>query len=170
MKSLLTVILFALSLTVAADASANSCTALLKNGRGYTLDTFNAWGYDRVDACNQARRQCQRAMRNGRHNARNLYCEVAGRHGGGYGQTVTRTCGAELVGPRGRTIQYFQARANGYRGSGVKQQACRKALRKCNRMKNEQGRYRARCLSERGGMSHPPVNPPRRGNGRGGRY
>jgi hypothetical protein len=168
MKSLLTVALFALTLTVSAKAEANSCTALMKNGRGLTVDTFNARGYDRQDACQQAKRQCDRAIYNGRRGGRNLYCEVARNGGGGYGQQVVRRCSSELVGPRGRTIQFFQAQARGQARTGIKQQACRKALRKCNRMKNEQGYYRARCVSQRGGMSNPPVNPPRRG-GRNGR-
>lgn len=162
MKSLLSVILFALTLTVSADVSANSCTALMKNARGNTVDTFNAWGYSRQDACNQATQQCRRAMNNGRHNSRGLRCEVASNHGGGYGR-VTESCSSELVGQRGRTIRYFQAQASGQRGSNVQQQACREALRQCNKVKNEQGYYNARCVSNRAGMSNPPVNPPRRG-------
>jgi hypothetical protein len=172
MKSLMVVVLFALTLTVSAKAEASSCTALMKNGRGLTVDTFNARAYNRQDACQQAKRQCNRAINNGRHSGRRLYCEVANRNGGGYGNQVTKSCSSELVGARGRTIRSFQAQARGQRGSGVKQQACRKALRQCNRVKNEQGRYRARCVSQRGAMSNPPVNPPRRGgrNGSGGRY
>lgn len=177
MKALISVI--ALVITMAgysSEASANNCTALMKNQNGRTVDTFNAWGYDRREACQQAKRQCERAIWNGhRYPGARLRCEIAQR-GGGYGQQVTRRCSTSLIGPRGRTIQYFQAQAHGQRRTGVKQQACRKALRKCNRYKSEYGYYRARCMSTE---INPPVNPPRRGGnrgprgprgGRGGRY
>lgn len=161
MKALISV--FTLVMTMAAfstEAQANrSCTALMQNHRGMTVDTFNAWGYTRGEACQQAKRQCERAIWNGhRQPGARLKCVIPGQHGGGYGQVVTRHCSTSLIGPRGRTIQYFQAHARGQARTGVKRQACRKALRQCNRYKNEYGYYRARCMNNE---INPPVNPPR---------
>lgn len=158
MKALISIM--ALVMTMAAysnDAQARSCTVLMKNQRGLTVNSFNGWGYDRREACRQATRQCERAVWNGNRPGQ-LYCEIA-LNGGGYGHQVTRNCSTQLIGPRGRTIEYFQARATGQVRTGVKQQACRKALRKCNRFKNDYGYYRARCISTE---INPPVNPPRR--------
>ncbi len=147
MKSLFAVILFTLTLTVSASAEASTCSVSLKNGRGFTQDVFSSYGYDRQSACQYAKQDCRRAIRNGYYQGRNHYCEVQGRNGG-YGQQVTKRCSSSMVSPRGRVIQTFSARAQGQRGSGVKKQACRKAMRKCNRVKSEQGRYRASCQSE----------------------
>ena len=65
MKLLLTLVLFTIAFSVSANAQANSCTVLMKNTRGMTVDTFNARGYDRQDACLQARSDCQRSIYNG---------------------------------------------------------------------------------------------------------
>jgi len=162
MKSLFAAILFTLTLTVSASAEASTCSVDVKNGRGNTQDVFTSYGYDRQDACQQAKRDCKRAIRNRYYQGRNHYCEVQGRHGGngGYGQQVTKQCSSSMVGPRGRTIQTFRATAHGQRvqrgprsqggGQHVKRKACQKALRKCNRAKSEQGRFRAQCVSNRG--------------------
>lgn len=167
MKALISVLALVVSMAAfSTEASANNCTALMKNQRGQTVQTFNGWGYDNRDACQQAKRQCERAIFNGnRYPGARLRCEIA-RYGGGYGQQVTRRCSTSLVGMRGRTIQYFQAKARGPLRSGVKTQACRKAFRKCNQFKNQNGYYRARCINSE---INPPVNPPRRGHGHGDR-
>lgn len=168
MKSLFSVALFVLTLTFGANAHAENCTALLKNSNGYTLDTFNAYGYNRVQACNQARQDCQRAMNNGRHSSYGMYCDVPTGNGGygnggygnggygnggygnggygngGYGQTTT--CMATLEDNWGRRIQSFYGRAGGY--GDVRREACRDALRECNRFKTQRGYYNARCTSQ----------------------
>lgn len=171
MKALISVVALVVSMAAfSTEASASSCTVLMKNQRGHTVDTFNSRAYDRRSACQQAKRQCERSIWNGnrRHSSR-LRCQVAQR-GGNYGRQVTKKCSTSLIGKRGRTIQYFQAKAKGQARTGVKAKACRKALRKCNQFKSSNGYYRARCISTE---SNPPVNPPRRGargNGRGGRH
>ena len=43
---------------------------------------------------------------------------------------VKRKCAAEFVG-RSRRKKVFFGKARGFRGTGVKRKACRKALRKC---------------------------------------
>lgn len=167
MKALISVIALVMTMAAySAEAQANSCTVLMKNQRGLTVQTFNSWGYDRRDACQQAKRQCERAIWNGnRHPGARLRCEVA-QYGGGYGQQVTRRCSTQLIGPRGRTIQHFTGRATGQVRTGVKAKACRNALRQCNRYKNQYGYHRARCMSTE---INPPVNPPRRTGPRGPR-
>jgi len=152
MKSLFSVALFVLTLTFGANAHAENCTALLKNSSGYTLDTFNAYGYNRSQACMQAKQDCQRAMNNGRHSGYGMYCDVPNSNGGygnggygngGYGQQTT--CTATLEDNWGRRIQSFYGRAGGY--GDVRREACRDALRECNRFKTQRGYYNARCTS-----------------------
>lgn len=130
------------------------CEFVLKNGRGRTLEYFVGRGYDRREACMRARRKCTRAIDGGYHRARRLYCEKV-THGGGYGRPIVqRSCTASLVGPRGWTQRTFLGRASGPRGTGVKGQACQRAMRQCHTFKRNNGRYRAHCRVEgrRGGL------------------
>lgn len=167
MKSLLTVLALALVVVTSSKAEAAQCSVDLKNGRGMTLDTFRGFGYDRVDACQEARRDCRRAIRAGYYRARYLEC-VEKR------VIVERTCTATLVGRHGRTLDYFTARATGPRGTGVKGEACMKAERKCLRAQDRMGRHgrrgmRGTCIVEgRRGRVNPAPVPPRRGGNRGG--
>lgn len=148
MKKLLLV--FVSSLFFVAGANAAQCTYELKNGRGMTLERFNSWGYDQFDACRDARQDCQRAIRNGRYRARNLRCEEQ-RYSRPQRRMVQRSCTASLVGRYGRTQQSFYGRASGPLGTGVKAEACSRALRQCETFRSRSGRYGARCVSENTG-------------------
>lgn len=55
---------------------------------------------------------------------------------------VKRKCTAEFVG-RSRRKKIFFARAKGFRGTGVKRRACRKAIRKC---RNQYPRRAHKCV------------------------
>lgn len=145
MKVLLTLVAVFFSFMVSAEAQAAGCTVAMKNPRGNVMQTFQANGYDRQLACQRALNRCERAAYQTRRPGR-VRCEIMRRGGSSY-QWVQRQCTVDLRGPRGhRTFQTFWAQASGYRGQGVKREACRKAMRKCNRWKNEQGRYRAQCV------------------------
>lgn len=150
MKSFLSVLAVLVTMTIGtSEAEAASCTMELQNGRGRVLEVFRERGYDRQEACSYARRSCNR-VKNGRYyRAPIQQCVKVGGRGGR--RIVERRCSAEMTGPRGgRTFGYFTARASGQRGSGVKGDACRKAMRKCLRSAERQGRMRAVCTDERG--------------------
>jgi hypothetical protein len=55
---------------------------------------------------------------------------------------VKRKCAAEFVG-RSRRRKVFFAKAVGFRGTGVKRRACRKAIRKC---RNHYPRRAHKCV------------------------
>lgn len=169
MKTILTTMALVLSATFAptSEAEAAQCKVELENGRGRVLEVFRGYGYDRQDACQEARRDCRRTVRSGYYRARIQTCNVVQRR-----QMVQRSCEASLVGPRGRTIEYFLGHATGQVGTGVKADACQKAARKCRRYKERNGRYRAHCEVNRNGRigngngrRHIPTPPPRRRGG-----
>lgn len=143
------------SLFFVAGANAAQCTYDLKNGRGMTLDSFNSWGYDRFDACRDARYECQRAIRNGRYRARYLSCEerVMRRP---HRPMVQRSCTAYLRGPYGGTQRTFLGRASGPQGTGVLAEACSRARRQCETFRTNSRRWGASCVTSQ------------YGNGRGG--
>lgn len=151
MKVFLSVLLLLGMFTVSSEAEARRCVVDLENGRGRVLETFRGFGYDRFEACRDARRQCRRVIRSGYYRARIQNC-VERRVGPGPGRRmVSRSCTARLTGPRGhRTIQTFLGRATGPRGSGVMQQACQRAARQCRVYKRRTGRVRAVCQIDRG--------------------
>jgi len=176
MKVILSVVtLVVMMTTMSSKAQAAQCEVELINGRGMTLEVFRGHGYDRIDACQEATQDCRRVIRSGYYRARVLNCEISRRQ---QNRMVHRSCSAEMVGPRGRTIQSFLAQASGPQGTGVKAQACQRAIRQCNLAKQRAGRIHAVCISENrtgGGYNRPipprrpqpvPV-PPRRGGGRG---
>ena len=175
MKTILSVVtLVVMMVTMSSEAEAAQCKVELKNGRGRLLEVFRGQGYDRYDACQEAKQDCRRVKRSGYYRARILTCEVKqNRHR----RMVQKTCHAVMTGPRGhRTIQTFLGHARGLRGSGGKALACGKALKQCRKAKRRSGRYNAVCRAENGsgryGRSLPPRrNPlpvPRRGGRRGG--
>jgi hypothetical protein len=168
MKTILATLVLTVLATVAtpSNAQAAQCKVELENGRGRILEVFRGYGYDRQDACQDARRDCRRTIRSGYYRARVQTCNVVQRR-----RMVEKSCGASLVGPRGRTIEHFMAYATGRQGSGVKAEACQKAQRQCRRYKERNGRYRAHCESNRNGRigngsgngrGHIPSPPPRR--------
>lgn len=144
---------FALSLlmlgTVSQDAEAARCRAELLTRNGNLIQSFRGQGWDRQEACRMARRQCRQELRYRQNMGRNpyAYCSV-GLGGGGHQQIVQRWCQSYLIGRAGRIRRTFQAQAQGPRGTGVKRMACNKARRKCNRFRNETGRYQAQCRTE----------------------
>jgi hypothetical protein len=177
MKTILSVVaVVAMMVVSTSEAQAAKCRVELQAGNGRVLETFMSRGYDRQDACMEAKRDCRRVKRAGYYRARYQEC-VALRN---QNRRVERSCNAEMTGPRGhRTFGYFTAYATGARGTGVKGEACRKALRKCIRSAERQGRMRAVCTSDNGrsarvrssnGRHRPqPMPPVRTGRGRGGR-
>ncbi len=115
-----------------------SCTfQLVENDYRYgrhhrVISEHHAKGNTEYKACQKAERKCQReASYYGGYNQvscvkKNVYNPGPGR------DYVTRSCSARKVGRRnGRVFNTFYATATGYRGTGVKRQACNKALRKC---------------------------------------
>jgi len=171
MKNLLSVLAVVLMVgTMSSNAEAAQCKVELKNGRGRLLEVFRGRGYDRMDACQDAKRQCRRVKRAGYYRARVQTCEVARR---GSNRIVHRTCRATMTGPRGhRVIQSFLGQASGQRGMGIKGQACQRAMRQCRQAKRRSGRVRAICTDERGNGGYSPApmpRYPRRGGRRGGR-
>lgn len=170
MKTLLMMMALVVAATVSGSAEASTCEVELQNGRGMVLDTFYGYGYDRIDACSEARMDCRRAIRAGYYRGRVLNCVETRPM-----RRVTRSCDSRLVGPRGRTIEYFVGTATGRRGTGVKREACANALRQCHRYQSRTGRYRATCITDRRGgrdirRPHPTPRPrpipPRRGGRR----
>ena len=162
MKKFLVLVLATLSMGASAydygrdyDRGYNrgACEYVLKNGRGMTLERFRGNGYNRQDACMQARRSCTRAINGGYHRARRLYCEEV-RQTRPQRPTVQRSCNASLIGPRGWTQRTFLGRASGPRGTGIQAQACQRAMRQCQTFKRNNGRYRAHCRVDgrRGGL------------------
>ena len=133
--------------SVASEAEAARCQAELRNGRGRLLETFRGFGYDRMEACQDATRQCRRVRKSGYYRARVQTCEIVRPRR----QVARRSCTAHMYGPRGgRIFQSFRANASGPRRTGVKAQACRRALRQCEVAKRRSGRVRAICRAERG--------------------
>ncbi|OUR94194.1 hypothetical protein A9Q84_17990 [Halobacteriovorax marinus] len=191
MKKLLLVLV---TLFAAANASAESCTALLQDndrGSNYTVQRFYNFSWDQESACRESMQECRQEMRERRRWDRfsNLTCHVEGRRGGNNGQcsydlvnrnnrqlesfsrmscrasadacqrelsrrhrrgqnrqarcvkrrgggqsrNVTKSCSVDRLGRNGRFLQTHVANATGARGTGVKAQACRKAVRKCER-------------------------------------
>ena len=174
MKTILTTLALTLmaTLATASNAEAAQCKVELENGRGRILEVFKGYGYDRQDACREAKRDCRRTIRSGYYRARILNCNVVQRR-----RMVQKTCNASLVGPRGRTIEYFLGQATGPQGTGVKAEACQRAAKQCRRYKERTGRYRAHCEVDRNGRygngrigngngrRHIPTPPPRRRGG-----
>ena len=138
MKSFLSVLAITLVTMVASSqAEAAQCRIELENGRGMTLEVFRGHGYDRIDACRDANRQCRRAIQSGYHRARVLRCV----DGNIRRPLPNRTCTVRMTGPMGhRTFGTYIGR-EGRRG----QSACMQALRQCQDDRYRQGRTRARC-------------------------
>jgi hypothetical protein len=157
MKTLLSVLALTIAMMASGKAEAAQCSVELENGRGRILEVFRAYGYDRQDACMEAKRDCRQAIRAGYYRARILNCNVVKPRNR---RMVSKSCSSSLINPRGRTIQVFFGSARGVRGTGVKAKACQKAQRQCRNFKQRNGRYRASCISERGGVR--PLPSPRR--------
>jgi hypothetical protein len=137
-KLLIALFVMGLSMAVSTAAEAASCNANLVRGNGQIGRTFSGWGYERREACRDARRQCNRRLseiRMRRPHAR-AYCEVDRRD---HRQRVTRSCTAERRSFRGgrggwdRHVRTFFGQATGRRGTGVRRQACNNAMRQCQR-------------------------------------
>ncbi len=147
MKIALTLVVLGLTMLAgseSAQAGHDQCRVNLKNGRGMILDSFMGYGYTRYEACSEARWDCDRAIRGGYYRGRRLFCEEELPHR--RRTMVSRSCTARLVHMRsGGTLHSFYGRASGPQGTGVKGQACQRALRQCET-------YRAR--SGRGGHGH----------------
>jgi len=154
MKKLLSMLVLGLTLSVvSSNAEAAQCSMELKNGRGMLLDTFRGHGYDERDACQEARQDCQRAIRSGYYRARVLTCEKV------YVRMVSKTCEAELVGPRGnRALRTFLGSAYGPIGSGVKADACRDALRQCEMFRSQTRHHGGRLGQVGSAITHCEIN------------
>ncbi len=145
MKTLLTVLTLTLMITVgASEAEAAQCKVELKNGRGKLLEVFRGHGYDRQDACQEAKQQCRRVKRGGYYRAPIQTCEKV-RRGNGHRNNVSMSCTARLTGPRGhRTFQTFYASAVARDRYQAKEQACMQARRQCQNARSRAGNYGGR--------------------------
>ena len=164
MKAMVTMVaLVAMMVATSSEAEAAKCKVELVNGNGRVLEVFKGHGYDRQEACQEARRECRQVKRAGYYRARVQKCEVVQQRN----RMVQRSCSAEMTGPRGhRVFDYVTAYAEGIRGTGVKMDACRKALRKCLKRARMAGRMRALCTADNGiSAQATPYGPsvPRRG-------
>lgn len=199
MRNLVLLVTMLFSLPTLADY----CTSYLKDGQA-TIRSFQGYGYNGFEACDQAMRECNYEKSRIRYNGqyRNLYCTTAFNQGpvkqsctfqvvvdgrrrtrvinevsargknmrracmkaqnkcfnalsrAPYGARcvkkfgrgndrpnyVTRTCTAQKIGRRGMTRNFYGT-ATGPRGTGIKRQACDKALRQCQMS----GRGHGRC-------------------------
>ncbi|MFT6633273.1 MAG: hypothetical protein ACJAS4_003243 [Bacteriovoracaceae bacterium] len=164
MKTILTALVLTVMTTMVTSSSAEAaqCKVELENGRGRILEVFNGYGYNRQDACQEAKRDCRRTIRSGYYRARILNCNVVQPRR----RMVQKSCSASLIGPRGRTIEHFLGQASGPQGSGVQAQACERAARQCNTYKQRTGRYRAQCEVQ-GSRGNGRIGS---GNGNGGRH
>ncbi|MBD66298.1 MAG: hypothetical protein CME62_13895 [Halobacteriovoraceae bacterium] len=66
--------LFIMTNDAKAAPEAAQCVYELRNGRGFTLQTFRDFSYNYRSACRQARRDCLRTARAGYYRARRLIC------------------------------------------------------------------------------------------------
>ena len=127
-------LLIALSLLfVGATASAATCEYKLVNHVNYEIERFTGFGYDRYDACRDAERDCRRVMHSGRYRAPRLDCVEVRRASR---PIVNRTCTASLYRYVGGYVRDFIGRASGPAGTGIKGQACDRAIRQCRTFKS----------------------------------
>jgi hypothetical protein len=103
------------------------CSFELVTRNGRTLQSFNR------RACQAAKDACNRERVRRNRNGQNLraQCIKVGRTTPPSRQ-VTKSCSVDRMGRRGVVETHF-AQATGRRGTGVKAEACRKAMRKCER-------------------------------------
>lgn len=150
MKKLFIAMTMALGLSAFASEAEASCRVDLVGPRGGSLQTFQA------PRCQGALRRC-RVTLNARRDRGRLHrgsCQIVADYGRpgwdrpGYGRQVVRTCTVNLE-QRGRhwrrparyphprrfrtVVDTFTARARGQFRTGVKQRACNKAMRRCER-------------------------------------
>ncbi len=115
-----------------------------RNGRGRILQSFPARGRD---ACYRARSKCENALWQRQRNDRNprAVCQRTDRSGFPGRDFVTRSCTVDRVGPFGGFIRSYQASADGYRGTGVRERACQRARNRCVR----DAIFRQQCITQR---------------------
>ena len=104
------------------------CSFELQTRNGRTLDSFSR------NACQAAKDACNRERVRRSRNGQNVRatCVKIGRTTPPRRQ-VTKSCQVDRLGRRGQYIQTHNAQVTGQRNSGVKQKACRKAMKKCQR-------------------------------------
>ena len=112
--------------------SRQSCEYSIVTRRGNIVESFRDAGRD---ACWSAQRQCEDNLWRRQRNGRNPHatCERTSGNTRPGRDTVTRSCSVKRVAPRFGIMERYSASASGLRGSGVKDRACTKALRKCER-------------------------------------
>lgn len=119
-----------------SEAMAATCTAKLQRNNGVVLEVFHGRAYEVREACIDANNQCRRVKRAGYYRG-NPQCIVKignrdDRSGHrGRNQRVQRSCNARFVNVLGSVRGEYGAVAVGRRGTGVKAEACRNAIRKC---------------------------------------
>jgi len=104
------------------------CSFDLQRRNGRIIDTFSR------QSCRAAEDACMRDLvrRNRNGNALRARCVRGYSSPTNPGrQQVTRSCTVDKRGGQGRVRDSFTAQATGRQGSGVKAQACSKAMRKC---------------------------------------
>ncbi|OIQ15564.1 MAG: hypothetical protein BM556_18160 [Bacteriovorax sp. MedPE-SWde] len=121
-----------------------TCEFDLKKNNGRTIESFRAKGQTQKNACQKARRKCERELDYRQSNGRNMraYCQKSFSNGGGNNYDyVTKSCSVDRVNPRGRVVDTHFGSATGRRGTGVKAQACSQAMQQCRRDASYSGRY-----------------------------
>ncbi|EQC44239.1 hypothetical protein [Bacteriovorax sp. Seq25_V] len=109
-----------------------TCEYELTRANGNVVQVFRGRGYD---SCDDARRQCERELRDQQRNGRmpRAYCAMS-RRGGHDRDLVTKTCRVEQVDRRmGRVVRVHTGSATGRRSEDLKRQACQEAATMCAR-------------------------------------
>lgn len=103
------------------------CSFDLVTRNGRTIDTFSR------RACRAANDACFRELTRRNRNGRNLQARCVKSRYSQPPRNVTKSCTVDRLTRNGRHVQSHSAQAQGRRGTGVKAEACRKAMRKCQR-------------------------------------
>lgn len=106
------------------DRGNNKCSFDLVTRNGRVIESFSR------RACRAANDSCLRELVSRNRQGRNLRASCVKSRRSNPGRQVTKTCSFDRMGRRGIVETHF-ASAQGRRGTGVQQKACRKAERKC---------------------------------------
>ena len=166
--TLLTFIIAIFTITpTLAEHRYQQCTAGMETRRGNIIQRFMASGQDRYQACQNARRRCQRELNYRQREGRNPYARCITLDSRRPRYEVS--CRASMHTRRGNLIQSFTGRGHD------RASACQSARRSCQRdlrdRQNQGYNQYAYCQVNngygRGGQRHPGDYG--RGQGRGGR-
>ena len=132
-------ILIFLLLTITSFASAEICTSVIKDRRGYEWETFTRSSYSRQAACDQASYDCSGALSYGQSQGRyyDAFCEIKFEAPNPY--PFPLICQTDLVDFMGRTYSSFNA-------EGVNEwDACNLSNNLCSEALAKMGNFGFRC-------------------------